>query len=115
MRIKFDEGNFISDLRETIEDAKAKQPALIVVATEREVKTFERHFKDELDGEFVWCCSFSDYYTGRWMSAVPRPQHIYIFRVDDMVRNLSADAYVEYVTVVGRKRAEKKEENNDIQ
>lgn len=113
MRLRFDKGSFVDDLKGIIEDARKNTPSLVVVPTEREVKTFERTYKDSLDGEFVWVCSFADYYSGQWMMAAPRPKHIYILRTDDIMRNLSADGDIEYMTVVGKKRYFKKEEIKD--
>ena len=111
MRLKFDSGDdFITDLKEVVNDAIENQPALIVVPTEREVKTFERNFKDDLDDKFVWCCSFSDFYNATWMSTSPRPKFIYIFRIDDALNKLSADASIKYATVKGFKRREEKKE-----
>lgn len=113
MRHKFNNGNFVEDLEVTLNDALTRGPALIVVPTEREVRTFERRFAEAIEGKNVWCCSFTDYYHGAWMSISPRPMHIYIFRIDDIIRNLSADAYVEYMTSIGKKNYKKEEETNE--
>lgn len=110
MKVIFDDGNFIEDINKVLQDALNKKPSLIVVPTEKEVNTFKRHFGN---CEGVECCSFSDYYNGIWLQMPVRPTHIFIFRCDDMVRNYAADAFVEYITVVSKKKVVKKEETND--
>ncbi len=110
MKHKWDRGNMVEDLKNVVESAKAMQPCLIVLPTEREVRTFERNCKDSIDGMSVFYCSFSDYYDGSWMMFKPRPKHIIAFRKDDIWKNLSADAIVEYGTCIGRKEFKKEEE-----
>lgn len=110
MRHKFDKGNFIEDLISTVNDAKKNTPSLVVVPTEREVRTFERIFADDDTCNHVFCCTFADYYDANWLMIKPRPVHHYIFRVDDIMNNLSANAVVEYSTSVSKRRPMKKEE-----
>lgn len=113
MRHIYDKGEtFLKDFERVVNDARRNQPSLVVVPTEREVKTFESNFKSMLDGEPVFCCSFADYYDGSWMMLKPRPKHIYGFRNDDIWRNVSADAIVEYVTSKGSKKFKKEEETS---
>ena len=113
MKHKWDKGSMIEDLKKVTEDAKKMQPALIVVPTERELRTFEKHCKGNIDGESVFCCSFSDYFDGSWMMLKPRPKHIIAFRKDDIWKNLSADAIVEYGTSIGYKEFKKEEITNE--
>lgn len=113
MRHIYDTGEtFLKDFERVVNDAKKKQPSLIVVPTEREVKTFDKNFKNMLDGESVFCCSFADYYDGSWLINKPRPKHIYGFRSDDIWRNVSAGADVEYITSRGNKKFKKEEKTS---
>lgn len=102
-RIRFDEGKFVEDLGKLVDMAKAKTPSLIVVASDREVDTFNRNFKD---AEGVSCCSMADFYEGKWMSLSPRPLYTHAFRYDDIFQMLSNTAKHEGGTVKGRRRKE---------
>lgn len=102
MRHKFDKGDFLEDLRIVVKDAIKMEPSLIVVPTERDVRTFERNFKDSVNGHSVFCCDFRHYYDGSWIALKPRPKKIFGFRYMDVIKNISADADVVYVTSVGR-------------
>ena len=114
MRVKFDDGKFVEDLKRVVDDALNRQPALIVVPTEREVNTFERNFKNYVDGHNVWCCSASDYHNGVWrVKFAPAPKHIYGFRDDDIWNLYACDARVEYVTTKSYKKRVKEEETNE--
>lgn len=113
MRIRFDDGKFIDDMEKVVKDALNRQPSLIVVPTEREVNTFERNFKDLVDGQHVWCCSFADYYNGSWRMINPAPKHIYGFRNDDIWNTFASGVTVEYVTVKGYKKRVKEEDTNE--
>lgn len=110
MKHKWDKGKMVEDLKRAVEDARGMQPALIVVPTVREVKTFERNFKESVKDEQIFCCSFSEYYDGSWLMLKPRPKHIIAFRKDDIWKNLSADAVVEYGTSISYKELITKKE-----
>ena len=113
MRVLFDSTDFIGDLERVVKNALDRQPALIVVPTDKEIKTLERRFRDELEGKSVWYCSFADYISYKWMMIAPEATHIYIFRADDALENCKGNAVVEYMTVKGRKRLVKKEEETN--
>lgn len=114
MRHKFDNGSFIADLGNVVEDAKKFESCLIVVPSEREVHSFEKNFSDDTNINNIRCCSASDYITYKWVSMFSeRPKHIIIFRADDIFRTASADARVEYMTSVGKKNYKKEENSND--
>lgn len=113
MRHKWDVGNMVEDMRKVVDDAKSMQPSLIVVPTEREVRVFDRNFKSDLDGQSVFCCCFADYYDGSWMMLKPRPKHIFAFRKDDIWKNISADAIVEYGTSISNKSKKEERKNEE--
>lgn len=112
-RVIFDDTNFIGDLERVVNDALNRQPALIVVPTDKEVRTLVRRFGDELEGKSVWYCSFADYINYKWMMTASEATHIYIFRADDAIENCKGNAVVEYMTVKGRKKFKKEEETNE--
>lgn len=107
-RVRFDDGNFVEDLGKLVDVAKLRTPSLIVVASDREVATFNRNFGNT---EGVSCCSMADFFLGKWMSISPRPVYTHAFRYDDIFQMLSNTAKHEGGTVKGRKRVvENKEE-----
>lgn len=113
-RIVFDSSRFIEDLKIVIDDAKRSGASLIVVPTEREVKTIERNFGDECNINGIMCCTFSDYVSFNWLTMFGRrPRKIFIFRIDDIVNTYAADADVEYITIGGRKNYKKEENINE--
>lgn len=109
MKVLFDEGNYVSDMEKVVKDAINRQPSLIVVPSDREMKTFERHFGKVCSDKAVNCCTFDDYYTSKWMMLEPRPKHCFIFRQDDILYNLSGTTNIDYVTVRGLWKKDKKE------
>ena len=105
-KLRFDEGKFVEDLGVMVNVAKKKTPSLIVVASDREVSTFNRNFGNT---EGVYCCSMDEFYSGRWMSLSPRPLYTHAFRMDDIFQVLSATAKFEGGTVKGKKKFTREE------
>lgn len=115
IRVKFDNLNFIEDLKNIVNDAKGMETSLIVVPTEREVKTLERNFGDDCHINGICYCTFADFASFKWISMFgERPKKIFIFRIDDLVKTYSADADIVYLTVAGKKNYKKEENINEV-
>lgn len=115
IKVKFDGMNFIDDLKSVVDDAKKYDSSIIVLPTEREVRTLEKHFIDDCNRNGIRYCTFADYASFKWLTMFDeRPKKIFIFRIDDLVSAYSADADIEYVTVAGRRNYKKEEKTNEV-
>lgn len=104
--VHFDNGdNFLQDFEGLVNVCKAHAPAIIVVASEREVNTFNKYFAESAEG--VSCMTFATFYIE---ASIAADTNVYAYRVDDIFKKLAGRGEFKGMTVRGRKRVNKEEE-----
>ncbi len=104
--VHFDNGDtFLQDFEGLVKVCKSHTPAVIVVASDREVTTFNKYFAKDADG--VDCMTFATFYIEASISA---STNVYVYRCDDIFKKLSGRGEFKGMTVRGIKRVNKAEE-----
>ena len=103
--VHFDNGDsFLQDFEGFVKICKLHTPAIIVVASDREVSTFNKYFAKDADG--VECMTFAAFYE----ASINASTNVYAYRCDDIFKKLSGRGEFKGMTVRGIKRVNKEEE-----
>lgn len=106
MKVYFDDSNFMEDLAKVMQGCDRWDKPLIVLPTERDVRTARKEFPD-FHGAFI---SFDYWYSKKWI-ADDDYEHIDFFRVDNVLKIKSYGVRTGCMTVLRTmKKPEDKEE-----